>query len=533
MKNSTDFLSRRSFVAGAAALGTLGILGATGCAQGKPSASSQGQTEAGAAPAPKDAKATYDTDLLIVGCGGSGLACAVQAGIDGTNCLVIETSTTTGGNAQGVEGMFAINSSMQKALGIDAIAPADIIAGQMKELQYGVNGADWVEFCEASTDNIDWCLEQGVEYNGVVDNYFTGDVATMHWFKDGSCGAGYVPQMTKRLKDLGVEVHLGTTATDLVRDDSGAVVGVYAEGEEGCVLYNAKAVVLATGGFATDLDLIAKQGWDTTGMDLMGPGVTGGGYRMAVAAGAFDDMASTAQSIAPSIAAFPLTDYKKDPMNPINGLPGIAGSPFNVMVDQFGDRFLREDASNEISRSSCYLATKRNAATYIVFDDAIYRQVFATDDAAREMFETSLANDDGSSLATADTIEALAENFGIDPEALNATIERYNESCRLGVDRDFSKAPELMLPIAEAPFYMARLAFDYYFSTGGLLIDKYQRVWDADKQPIAGLYAIGNDGNNHYASVYTINIPGTAFGHQVNSGRKAASVAKEYIASLS
>lgn len=90
------------------------------------------------------------------------------------NCLVIEKNAESGGNALGVEGMFAHNYSMQKAAGIEEITPAEVIAAQMEMLQYRPNGAEWVEFCESSAANIDWCLEQGVEYNGTVDNYYTG-----------------------------------------------------------------------------------------------------------------------------------------------------------------------------------------------------------------------------------------------------------------------------------------------------------------------------------------------------------------------
>ena len=64
---------------------------------------------------------------------------------------------------------------------------------------------------------------------------------------------------------------------------------------------------------------------------------------------------------------------------------------------------------------------------------------------------------------------------------------------------------------------------------GGIATDKQRRVLDGDLNPIEGLYAIGNDGNMLYRNVYTINMPGTAFGNQVNSGREAANAAMEYL----
>lgn len=125
-------LSRRSFLSGAAAASALGVMALSGCAPQAEPAKEVAETGT----APKEVVETIDTDLLIVGLGGSGLACAVQAALDDTNCLVIEKNAESGGNALGVEGMFAINSSMQKAAGIEEITPAEVIAAQMEMLQY-------------------------------------------------------------------------------------------------------------------------------------------------------------------------------------------------------------------------------------------------------------------------------------------------------------------------------------------------------------------------------------------------------------
>lgn len=518
-------LSRRSFLSGAAAASALGVMALSGCAPQAEPAKEVAETGT----APKEVVETIDTDLLIVGLGGSGLACAVQAALDDTNCLVIEKNAESGGNALGVEGMFAINSSMQKAAGIEEITPAEVIAAQMEMLQYRPNGAEWVEFCESSAANIDWCLEQGVEYNGTVDNYYTGLLHTFHWFKEGSCSKGYVPQMTKRAEELGVEVRYNTTANELILDDSGAVCGLYAIGQDGEILINAKAVILATGGFCGNPDIIKRQGWNTDDMVCLGLNGTGDGFNMATAVGAIDDLANASQSICPTIPAFPVTDYKADPYNPINGLGGIAtGGPI-MWVNETGDRFVREDTTSVMAPSSASIATKRNAATYCVFDQNIYDTFFGTTPEAQAMFEESITSDNGYSLYSSNDLADLAQHFDMDPENFKNAVARYNESCKAGTDKDFLKDPSLLIPVEQPPFYIGRMSYVFYFATGGLKVDKFQRVWDIDKQPIPGLYAIGNEGNNHYASVYTINIPGTAFGHQVNSGRVAAQQAAKYI----
>ena len=129
----------------------------------------------------------------------------------------------------------------------------------------------------------------------------------------------------------------------------------------------------------------------------------------------------------------------------------------------------------------------------------------------------------------ADTIAELADAFQLDADALAATVDRYNELAAAGTDTDFGKPADLMVPIEAAPFYMAKLTYSYFFSVGGITTDKDRRVLDGDRNPIEGLYAIGNDGNMLYRNVYTINMPGTAFGNQVNSGREAANAVQGYL----
>ncbi len=183
-------ISRRAFLTGVASVGAVAAVGAlAGCSPqdqaptGSGSESNSGSTsttepEAPAAPAQVDK--TYDTDLLIIGGGGSGLACAVQAALDGTNFILIEKNSQLGGNASFVEGMFAINSKMADEQGIHVTA-AEIVEDELVRGQHRQNAAFWLDLCNKSAENIDWCLEQGVEYSGTIDDYYGGLHPTFHW----------------------------------------------------------------------------------------------------------------------------------------------------------------------------------------------------------------------------------------------------------------------------------------------------------------------------------------------------------------
>ncbi|MDR3124207.1 MAG: FAD-dependent oxidoreductase [Treponema sp.] len=521
-------ISRRSFLIGASALGAAAAAGSllgcetTGGGRKNDPDSSPGTWK------PSKVHKVYDTDILIVGAGGSGLACALQSALNGAKLILIEKGEFPGGNANFVEGMFAIGSRFQREKGID-IKPVEIINAELSRGQYRANGALWMDLCTKSAANIDWLVEQGILYSGVIDDYYGGLYPTFHWFKDAAGGVGYVPPMIKRLEDLGAPLHLKTAAKSLIVQ-GGKVSGVYAEGPEGVIQYNAKAVIFATGSFGGNPELIKQQGWDITGLSLAGSrNASGDGYRMARAVGAKDFMAQTAQSIIYRIEAFPFMTLE-NASNPINGYFGPASGGPVLWVNEDCDRYANEAIRTENLVLQC-VPGKGNKANYCLFDQHIYDAYFGSTDAARAMFEAALAENKGNCLYKENSLEALAGHFRLDPAALKATLDRYNALCAQGRDDDYGKGKDFLVEISKPPYYIAQLRYSYYFAVGGITTDKYRQVLDDSQNVIPGLYAIGLDGHMMYRNVYTINMPGTAFGNQVNSGRAAANHALRYIRS--
>ena len=529
-------ISRRAFLTGACVTGAAAMVGGlNACAPpqdaGPGGAGGTGSgANGGAVPvskAPSKVDKTYDADLLIVGAGGSGLACAVQAALNGTNLILVDKSNQVGGNANFVEGMFAVNSTLQLEQGID-MQPAEIMEAELSRRQHRQNGDVWLDFVSKSADNITWCIEQGVMYSGKVDDYRVGLFPTFHWFKDGKCKIGYVDPMIKRVDELGIEVHLNTAATSLIQQD-GAIVGAYAEGDDGVVQYNCKAVVFDTGGFGGNPELIKQQGWDIENLFVVGSSnAAGDAYRMALEVGAKDFMNDSAQSILYNIPALPPIDFHKDALNPVNGYFGIAAGGPVLWVNEDGDRYTRENLTDDNLVLQC-IPGKGNLANYAVFDQGIIDTFFGTTDDGRAMFEDAVAGDKTETLFKADSIKGLADACGLDADALAKMVERYNELAKKGNDDDFGKPAEKMVAIENGPFYLAKLGYSFFFEVGGIATDKQRRVLDVDSKPIPGLYAIGNDGNMLYRHVYTINMPGTAFGNQVNSGREAANNVAEFL----
>jgi fumarate reductase flavoprotein subunit len=525
---SGEGISRRTFLIGASTLGAAAAAGSLlGCET--PGGGRQGDTASSPGTwKPSRVDKVYDTDILIVGAGGSGLACAVQSALNGAKLILIEKGDFPGGNANFVEGMFAIGSRFQKEKGIN-IKPVEIINAELLRGQYRASGALWMDLCTKSAANIDWLLEQGILYSGVIDDYYGGLYSTFHWFKNAAGAVGYVEPMTKRLQDLGAPIHLKTAAKSLITQ-GGKVSGVYAQGPEGVIQYNARAVIFATGSFGGNPDLIKKQGWDITGLSLAGsPNASGDGYMMARAIGARDFMPQTAQSIIYHIEAFPFMTLE-NASNPINGYFGPASGGPVLWINEDCDRYANEAIRTENLVLQC-IPGKDNKANFCLFDQHIYDTYFGVTDAARTMFENALAENKGNCLYKENSLEALAGRFKLNPAVLRATVDRYNALCAQGNDEDYGKGREFLVAISKPPYYIAQLRYSFYFAVGGITTNKHRQVLDDNQNVIPGLYAIGLDGHMMYRNVYTINMPGTAFGNQVNSGRTAANHALGYIRS--
>lgn len=530
---------RRSFLKGSliagAAAATAGL--AAGCAPQSPSTAPSGNAAAtdlastgrkGLAEAPNEISETIDTEILVVGAGVGGLACAVQAALNGNEVLLIEKASITGGNGNVIEGTYACGSDIQKAQGYE-ITVSEAVSHEMEFAQYRVDGTLWYDYISNSVDNMKWFVEQGVELRGDAD-YYGGLFCTHHWFKDGLGSAGYVPQMTSRAEELGVEIRTKTPAYKLIQDEGGTVVGAYAKSSDGKdIRINAKATVIATGGWGCNEDIIAAMGYDTT--DWMQCGTDnhdGDGYLMAMEVGAQDMLPYASQLALNYCPALPRESFT----HPYNGIGGITSGLMPVVwVNEEGNRF-----SNECVWKRCIMyqtmPVREQKEVYTIFDSKIWAdQTSALEgiDAAAEL-EEAVAKNSPESLWKADTIEGLAEAVGIDAKTLSATIQAYNSDCAAGKgDTRFGKAPEDMAPISTPPYYIARNRLNFVTNFGGIGTNRKFEVVNDGGEAIPGLFAAGLDGDMRYRNVYPINMGGTASGGAIYSGRIAANSAKAFI----
>lgn len=501
--------TRRAFTSGAA----VGVVAAVAGGVGVASAEEVGATS-------YNPVEVIDADVVVVGSGTSGLCATVQAAELGAKTYCLEKNSFLGGNALGTEGVFALGSSAQIAAGVEIPEFKDIIATDAEFFNYRINSLFWMDMVKNSADNYEWLVQNGVGFSGAVDNYYgLGKVPCFHWYIDGD-GSNFVTPMAAKAEELGATFLASTPVIDLVITD-GAVTGVYAQKENGDVIQiNAKGVILASGGYANNEEMMLERGYDLTYSINQGvPGHDGDGLRMAVAAGAND------VSLQRCFLRDPYT-YGLDFFAAFS--QGICRGGAVLWVNQDAERYVNE-CCGAVTPGCNSNAVHSQKQSWMIFD-AAQAAVFAQ---TIEGFDDSLAEAvalcPGDNIYSEDTIEQLAKDANLDPVALAATVERYNSFCEAGVDEDFNKDAASLAPVSTPPFYIFRQDLAFWTSIGGIDTDRKMRAINAKGEPVPGLYAVGTDGCQLYRETYTMNIPASCQGNNVNSGRVAA---KEICATL-
>lgn len=309
------------------------------------------------------------------------------------------------------------------------------------------------------------------------------------------------------------------------------MVGVLAEDRDGePVEVRAGAVIVATGGFGDNPDMIKKLTGYEWGRDLHSfriPGMEGDGIRMAWEAGA-----ARGEMTMELIFGIPNGDM-------IPEMHETFRQP-HLLVNLDGERFMDEGVMPNTTFTGNAISIQRERTAFLLFDDTIKRHMQTEGfdfihvpfphmkvgdlDALIADFQVQGSTD----VHSAASLEELADRTGIDRDALLRTVEEYNASCARGHDPLFAKDRRFLRPLLSPPYYAARHLPGAYGSLGGIKIDHRTRVLDKARRPIPGLYAAGTDANSIYGDSYVFILPGNTMGFAINSGRIAGEEAVRY-----
>ena len=454
-------------------------------------------------------KKHIDAEVVVIGAGVAGLSAALSASEAGAKTVLLEKMATI--QARGHDNAF-IDSRLQKKLGIE-IDKDEVILNLMK---YGSNKPNqrlirmWAE---GSGETADWLMDMtdaagiGViicKYPPppVFDNateYYPQYSATHQYQSEHLMAKCLLDNAVKK----GVVTYFKTRVKQLLRKEKGRVTSVIAIDATGEYLqFNAtKAVILCTGDYGNNAEMMAKFCPQSSYLASMIPTSTGDGHMMAMWIGAVMEPGPHA------------------PM--IHGPAGPLLSSAFLQVNLMGERFQNEDVPIQSNINAVERQPGKTA--WQVFDSkypeeipyhgiGLGKIIIATEKIQQEVAKVS---------KTANSIEELAIKMKLPVKTFKATVNRYNKLAGLGKDLDFGKRPDRLSPIDRPPFYAGKNSYSLLAVMGGLNINTNLQPLDKDWKVIPGLYIAGNTMGNLFAGDYPTMCPGLSHGMAIHFGRIA------------
>ncbi|WP_428912214.1 flavocytochrome c [Niallia sp. Krafla_26] len=405
-------------------------------------------------------------DVAVVGSGGAGLSAAVKAKEAGKSVVILEKMPIIGGNTnRATGGMNVAGTEYQKAQGIEdskEVWYADTMKGGKN-----LNDPELLQtLVDNAPDALKWLNDMGADLTRVTLSGGQTN-ARIHTPADGSpVGPVIVDVLSKKLEELDVKILLNTKAEKLIEKD-GAVVGIEAVDKNGeSFKVNAKAVVLATGGFGANSKMVEEyrpdlKGFYTTNHD----GATGDGIVMAQEVGA--DLMQIDQ-----IQIHPTTDPKTGYLF-TEGLRGDGAILVNKEAKRFTDELLTRDVVSQ------NILNQKDGIAYLIVNQEMADE------------NNSLAGYIENGYATkGEDIASLAKEVGLDATTLEDTMAKYTGFVKNGKDEEFGRV-HLTQTLENGPFYAIPVTPSIHHTMGGLKVDTKTHVLNKEGQPIAGLYAAG------------------------------------------
>ena len=494
---------------------------------------------------------TVDADVVVVGAGGAGMTAAITAAAEGKSVVILESQSMVGGNSvRATGGMnagktvyqdeneFGESAGVEKTLKTAAEKYADnetitalaktvseqwaayqadpkgyFDSVELMELDTmiggkGINDPELVEtLCANSADAIDWLDEHGITLHN-VSSFGGASVKRIHRpvnaeGKTVSVGSYMIPLLQENCEKAGVKMMLDTTANEILTDANGAVAGIKATGSTGeTVTVNAKAVVLTTGGFGANLDMVVKYKPELKGfMTTNAAGIQGQGIEMAEAIGAATvdmDQIQIHPTVEANTAAL-ITE----------GLRGDGA----ILINEEGQRFIDEVGTRDVVSAAEIAQT--GSYSWLVVDQAMVDASSVIQGYIKKGYTVTGA-----------TYEELGEAMGVDAAAFAETMEKWNGYVEAKNDPDFGRT-SFANPLNTAPYYAVKVTAGVHHTMGGLKINANTEVLNEKGEVIPGLFAAGEvTGGVHGAN----RLGGNAVADFTVFGRIAGAAASDYAA---
>jgi len=463
-------------------------------------------------------RSSADSEIVIIGGGGAGLAAALTIAENGGRATVIEKRKVFGGNTSMAHILFGAETPVQQRNQIE-VTKDWAFNTAMDYAHWKINPRLVRAFINKTGDTVRWMEENGIEFIE-MPNYYPTQKPRVHHFPK-THGAGLVKMMVDKCKQMGIAFLTETTVEKILTDDNGNIRAVLATDADKTFEIPARCVVIATGGYAGNREMMKKYCADYS-EDLIQYGMPinyGDGYRIATEMGGATEGIGMIQLIGPRTVG---STY----------VAAIVVEPNTIWLNKKGERFVDESLSFSWPDAANALARQPGKICYTLFDSEIKR-IFMEEGILRGWFayqtgtkmtkldEELKADKKHGEVKIADSIEEIAEWMDLEPQTLEATVERYNDACDKGYDVEFTKDSKFLIPIRKPPFYALKCHQGFHGTVGGIKINHKMEVVDQNDDPISGLYAVGSDTGGWQGDTYCLILTGSTFAFAISSGRIA------------
>ncbi len=477
----------------------------------------------------REKAAGIKADLVIVGGGGAGLVAAATALENGIkNILIIEKRGVLGGNSVFPHGILATETALLKRSGYET-KKDDIFQAMMQYTQWKADPRLIRALVDETPHNIEWLEKNGIHFTRLGSLYTNQIPITAHCVEEPEgVGAVVIKKTSARLKEHGIRIMTKTSARKILRNKSGSITGLTVTGNEGDINISTGCIIMATGGFAGNPELIRRFDPSYNEKQVEHGGIPNTG-----------DATTMCQEIGAAIEGMVLEmDGQEFPW--ARGISVASRCPCTVWVNINGERFVNESLRS-VNEAANAIYRQPGRVTYSLFDESMKKRICEEEPAPIEMvflggkpvkslLDKELREQQARGrVKISNSWDEIAMWMGAPAKTLKSTINQYNDCCRNKHDNIFVKDSASMIPLRTPPYYAVKCCIRLLTTHGGPRVSPRMEVLNMKEQPIPGLYAAGTEIGGAEWGTYYIFAAGHSFGFTVSSGRIAGEEASRYI----
>ena len=413
----------------------------------------------------KAVELTKETDVIVIGAGGAGLTSAIAAHEKGARVILIEKTELLGGNTNyATAGLNAAGTKVQEKLGEKD--SADLFYEDTMKGGKNKNNKELVKvLANNSSSIVDWLIERGADLSEITSTGGQSAKRTHRPTGGAAVGPNIVAALSKTAENEKIDIRKGTKAIEIVKTKN-KIVGVKVreiDGKEYTI--KAKAVIVATGGFGANAQMVEKYNPKLKGFgSTNNPAIVGDGIVMVEkVGGALVDMKE--------IQTHPTVVHNKT-----NMITEAVRGEGAILVNKDGKRFIDELETRDVVSKA--ILEQKGKSAFLVFDEGIRTKLKAADGYVKKGF------------AVEGTLEEIAAKIGADAKTLEATLNKYNEAVKNKVDSEFNKKT-LPKELTGTKYYAIEISPAVHHTMGGVRINTNAEVLGKNGRPIKGLYAAG------------------------------------------